>query len=86
MALKRFAGARCRHDWLDLKTDPSDEARFDPDKTGQTGFIHSLVDTSGVLSERMTDAMLADNNLVKRHYSSQAGAGWILSMLAIVDF
>ncbi len=73
MASNRFAGVRSRHDWLDLKTDPSDETRIDPDKTGQTGFIHSLVDTPVILSERMTDAMLADTDLVKRHSSSQAG-------------
>ena len=37
-----------RYHRLDLKADPSSEARIDPDETGQTGFIHSF-ETAGTL-------------------------------------
>ena len=37
-----------RYHRLDLKADPSSEARNDPDETGQTGFIHSF-ETAGTL-------------------------------------
>ena len=37
-----------RYHGLDLKADPSGEARIDPDETGQIGFIHSF-ETAGTL-------------------------------------
>ena len=43
-----------RYHRLDLKAKPSDEARIDPDETGQTGFIHSF-ETAGTLEECLSD-------------------------------
>ena len=48
MTNKSDATVGGRYHRLDLKADPSGEARIDPDETGQIGFIHSF-ETAGTL-------------------------------------